>query len=130
MNTNILKKALISEKSFAEASSNSKCTFIVSKKASKEEIAFTCKELFGVEVLDVNTANFKGKVKKGKKGNGTRSDFKKAVVTLKKGQKIDLFEIEEEKKEVKKAEKNSPAGGDKKVEPTGDTKVTVKEKKK
>jgi large subunit ribosomal protein L23 len=66
----------------------------VKKDARKEEIAKMSESLFGVKVLGVNTANFKGKIKKTKKGSGKRSDFKKAIITVKPGNKIDLFEIE------------------------------------
>ncbi|HOX40882.1 MAG TPA: 50S ribosomal protein L23 [bacterium] len=100
MDTQILKSAVVSEKSFQVASSG-KFTFIVDKRASKDDISATLNSLYNVDVISVNTANFKGKIKRSKKGEGKRSDFKKATVTLKKGQKIDLFEVE---KEDKKAE--------------------------
>ncbi|OQA04551.1 MAG: 50S ribosomal protein L23 [bacterium ADurb.Bin400] len=96
----VLKKALISEKSFQQVA-DSKYTFLVDPRASKETIAALCNELFGVSVVDINTATYKGKVKRTKQGSGKRSNFKKAVVTVKPGDKIDLFEIEtlEEKPE-------------------------------
>src|SRR5476651_799677 len=110
MQKNILKKALVSEKSFHEAVS-SKFTFHVSSNANKESVALSCKELFGVDVLKVNIVNTPGKVKKTKKGEGRRSDQKKAIVTVKKGQKIDLFDIEEDsKKDKKKDEKKQRIG--------------------
>jgi len=99
----ILKKPLISEKSFADAAAG-KFTFLVAKGSTKDEIATAVKKLFQVEVTDVNTANYKGKIKSTKRGKGKRSDFKKAIVSLKSGQKIALFETEE-KKEDKKAKK-------------------------
>lgn len=131
MNPTIIKQALISEKSFREASLG-KFTFIVARDASKEEVGTLCKELFGVNVLSVNVMNFKGKIKKGKKGLGKRSDFKKAVVTLKKGEKIDLFDIEKEEDPKQKADKAPKAEKTVKKEAEGskDTKVTVREKKK
>jgi large subunit ribosomal protein L23 len=108
MNTSLFKKPLISEKSFAEAALG-KFTFVVDKKASKEEIKETCEQLFGVNVVCINTANIIGKVKKTRKGQGKRSDYKKAVISLKKGQKIDLFEIETEEDKAKKAKEDKKA---------------------
>lgn len=104
---NILRRALISEKSFGRAEEN-KYTFIVEKSADKEEIGKSCKELFGVTVFDVNTANYKGKIKKSRgKGLGKRSDFKKAIITLKAGEKIDLFEVEKAEEDEKKKKDSS-----------------------
>jgi len=104
MNTSILKKAVITEKSFKEAAAG-KFTFIVDKKSTKEEVAACLEELFGVHVEHVDAAIFKGKIKRTKKGSGKRSDFKKAIVTLRKGEKIDLFEIEKEETKPAKSEK-------------------------
>ncbi|MFA5926847.1 MAG: 50S ribosomal protein L23 [Patescibacteria group bacterium] len=111
--TNILKKPLISEKSYGQVE-NSVFTFIVSKKASKEEIAKECEDLFGVTVLAVNTVSYIGKVKRSKRGEGKRNDFKKALVRLKPGDKIALFEIEEAKEE--KAKQTKEKKSEKKAE--------------
>jgi large subunit ribosomal protein L23 len=120
----ILKRALISEKSFAQATKG-KFSFAVDQSATKEIVAKSVEELFGVNVLSVNILNTIGKIKRSKKGFGKRSDCKKAIVTLKKGQKIDLFEIE------KPEEKGKAKKQDEKIEKTeSDTKVTVREKKK
>ncbi len=126
---NILKKALVSEKSFSNVGKD-KFTFIVDPKADKETIADVCEKLFGVNVLEVNTANIKGKVKMSKRGKGKRSDFKKAVVTLKKGQKIDLFDIETEKSDKDKKTKEQKADKTKTIKEDKDTTVKVREKKK
>lgn len=105
MKNSILKSAVISEKSFKDAS-NSKFTFIVDKKATKDDIKLACESILSVDVLGVNIASYTGKVKKTKTGLGKRNDYKKAIVTVKTGQKIDLFEIEtEEDKKNKKADK-------------------------
>ncbi|MEI6498666.1 MAG: 50S ribosomal protein L23 [bacterium] len=130
----ILKKALISEKSFSVAG-ESKYTFIVDRLARKEEISSTCENLFGVNVLSINTMNYKGKVKMSKTGRGKRSDVKKAIITVKKGQKIDLFEHESDKKETKEDKKDKKSKSDKVVTPASDatnseTTVKVREKKK
>jgi len=111
MNNGIIKKALVSEKSFRQ-SGEGKFTFLVSPKTDKFEIAALVKELFDVTVLGVTTANFKGKIKKTKKGEGKRSNFKKAIVTIKKGEKIDLFDVEQDDEKGKaKSEKGKEKFG-------------------
>lgn len=124
MKTNILKSALVSEKSFGQVAKD-KFTFLVDNDCIKAEVKEVVEELFKVHVLAINIINIPGKVKRGKKGIGRRSDIKKAVITLKKGEKIDLFEVEEKKTDKTK---------DKKAKNTekeiSDTTVTVKEKKK
>jgi len=127
MNKGILKSALISEKSFKEAALG-KFTFIASKDANKEMIAEAVKGIYDVDILDINIINVKGKVKRTKKGLGKRSDFKKAILTLKKGQKIDLFEVEKE--EVKGQKSNVKNQNDKaKIKEDKNTKVTVRDKR-
>lgn len=123
MDLKILKKPLISEKSFQMAAAG-KFSFQVDKKADKFSIAEVIKELFNVEVVSVNVTNYVGKVKRGKKGMGKRSNFKKAFVTLKSGQKIDLFEIEKPKDE-KKSKAESKA---KETKEDKETTVKVREK--
>lgn len=105
MNINTLKSALISEKSFKLAS-NGKFSFLVDTKSNKGEVALVCKELFGVDVVSVNIVNIPGKVKRSKTGMGRRSDIKKAIVTLKPGQKIALFELEEKAEKKNSKEKS------------------------
>ncbi len=104
--SNIIKKVLVSEKSFRDATLG-KYTFVVDSGADKEGIARMCERLFNVTVLSVNSMNVMGKVKTTKRIKGRRSDFKKVILTLKPGDKIDLFETEdkEDKKKDKKAEK-------------------------
>jgi large subunit ribosomal protein L23 len=63
----------------------------VSPKANKIDIKRAIEELFKKTVVDVNTANFAGKKKRERTASfGRRAHWKKAVVTLKKGEKIDL----------------------------------------
>lgn len=129
MNSNLLKQALVSEKSF-KAISADKFTFIVGTDATKESVAAIVADVFNVEVLHVNMIRVKGKVKRGKKGMGTRSDFKKAILTLKKGSKIDLFEVEkadDKKKDQTKDESRKSKVSEK--EKISDTKITVRSKK-
>ena len=67
-----------------------KVVFRVAHDASKDEIAAAVEELFKVNVLKVNTVVTKGKVKRFRGIIGTRSDVKKAIVTLAEGQSIDV----------------------------------------
>lgn len=127
---NILKKPNISEKSFKDTSIG-KYTFIVNKDASKEIVAKECESLFNVTVTAVNMIRYKGKVKMVKRIKGKRNDFKKAIVSLKKGDKIDLFEVESEKPaEVEKPVKATKTSTAKTATPkeTKDVEVTIKEK--
>jgi large subunit ribosomal protein L23 len=64
--------------------------FKVARNASKPEIKAAVEALFGVEVKSVNTIITKGKTKRWKGKPYTRSDVKKAVVTLAEGQSIDV----------------------------------------
>lgn len=105
----ILKKAIVSEKAMKQAGQNL-YTFLVNSKARKPEIARAVKEKFGVEVIGVKTANFKeeSKMQRTRRRYFSIAGYKKAVVALKAGQKIAIFETEvatepevEKKQEVK-----------------------------
>lgn len=88
----IIESPLLTEKSMAGADSG-KYTFRVSKNANKIDIARAIEQLFKVEVASVNTMVVKGKKKRlGRYPEGKTPDWKKAVVTLKPGQKIEVFE--------------------------------------
>lgn len=91
----ILKRPIITEKSMKDAALGY-FTFAVDKRAIKPEIKNVVEKLFGVNVLKVYTMQVSGKVKKVGKRKKTvkKQDFKKAIVLLKKGQKIELFETQ------------------------------------
>jgi len=86
----VLKKPVISEKSFAQAEGGT-YVFQVAKETNKIEIRQTIEKLFKVTVVDVRTVRVKGKVKRVGKSFGQRSDFKKAYVKVKEGDKIEEF---------------------------------------
>lgn len=98
-----LTRPIISEKSFLLASEN-KYTFSCPVKLSKTEAKNIIENLYKVDVSKINTMKPKGKIKVTRGKVGRRQDIKKFIFTLKKGQKIDLFDIEE------KADKNQAAG--------------------
>jgi large subunit ribosomal protein L23 len=79
----------ITEKSTSLSEFN-KIVFKVHKKASKENIKKSVEKIFKVNVIKINTINIKGKAKIVKNKKTFKSGYKKAVITLKKGQSIDL----------------------------------------
>jgi len=87
----ILKKPIVSERSMGLTAEN-KYSFYVAPKANKIEIKHAVQELFKVTVTDVNTMNVKGKTKRMGKHIGRTANKKKAIVTLKEGDKIEIFE--------------------------------------
>ena len=87
-----LKKPLISEKGTIAKEKNNQYAFEVDKRVSKFEIKKAVEHIFNVTVASVNTAIFKGKVKRVGKSFGKQSGWKKAVVTLKEGDVINFFE--------------------------------------
>lgn len=91
-NRNIIIRPLITEKISDLTETERKVAFIVDPDANKIEIKRAVEKRFNVKVEKVATANFLGKVKKMGRYDGRRPDFKKAVVTLKEGFKIEFFE--------------------------------------
>lgn len=93
----VIIRPLVSEKSTAAREATvKKYSFVVDPKANKFEIAKAVKELWGVEATAVNVMNVKGKPKytRGKGGyiQGRTAAWKKAIVTVKAGQSISVFE--------------------------------------
>lgn len=86
---NTILAPAITEKSALLAESN-KVVFRVPLTANKIEIKEAIEALFGVTVTGVNTIRVQGKVKRFRGQLGKRSDFKKAIVTLKEGDTIDV----------------------------------------
>lgn len=88
----ILKRPLVTEKSTAEKDLRNKLFFQVDRDANKIEIKEAVQTIFKVDVLDVATLNMKGKVKRVGRRFSKMSDWKKAVVTIKAGQRVEFFE--------------------------------------
>lgn len=86
----VLRKPLLSEKIVALQDANNQYAFVVDPIANKVEIKRAVEQKYGVKVLQVNTLNVQGKVKRMGRFAGARPDWKKAIVTLKKGDKIEL----------------------------------------
>jgi len=79
----------ITEKSTSLSEFN-KVVFKVNKGASKNSIKKSIEKIFKVNVIKINTINLKGKTKLVRNKRVYKSSYKKAIVTLKKGQSIDL----------------------------------------
>lgn len=92
----VLIKPIISEKTVKLAEELNQYTFEVFRNVSKITVAEAIEKKFSVKVLKVRTVNVLGKkVSFGKKRQtGKRSDVKKAVVTLKEGDSIDIFKLQ------------------------------------
>src|SRR5438128_4686961 len=86
----VLLSPVISEKSYGLLDEN-KYTFEVHPLANKTQIKIAVEKVFNVKVTNVNTLNRAGKRKRTRFGYGTRKSIKRAVVTLREGDRIDVF---------------------------------------
>lgn len=86
----VLLAPVISEKSYGLLDGN-KYTFIVPHSANKTQIKIAVQEVFGVTVTAVNTMNRQGKRTRTRSGFGRRPDTKRAIVSVKAGDRIDIF---------------------------------------
>ena len=88
-NYDVIRNPVVTEKSTL-ASEHGQVVFDVAIDATKPEIKAAVEALFGVKVTGVNTLVRKGKVKRFRGTIGRQSDVKKAIVTLKDGDSIDV----------------------------------------
>lgn len=86
----VIRTPVITEKSTALSESN-KIVFKVPVDSNKKEVKEAVEKIFGVKVASVNTVKVHGKTKRFKGKIGKRSDAKKAIVTLKDGESVDVF---------------------------------------
>ncbi len=87
----VLKTVRLTEKSNAQSAEYGQYTFEVYPTANKASIAAAVEDTFKVTVKRVNVMNILGKTTRGRTGRpGKKSDYKKAIVTLKAGDKIEL----------------------------------------
>ena len=91
----IIKKPVISEKSTALAEVANRYVFKVDPAATKTEIKEAIEQLFKVKVKAVNTIVMHGKNKRAGRFEFKRSNWKKAIITLNQGQKIELFQVKQ-----------------------------------
>jgi large subunit ribosomal protein L23 len=88
---NVIIRPVISEKSYALIA-DGKYTFRVNDRAHKTQIAQAVEEIFGVEVAGVRTSKVRAKPKRRGVHQGRTRSWKKAVVELAPGERIELFE--------------------------------------
>ena len=88
----IIKRPLLTEKSTTVKDENNKYVFEVDPRANKIEITHAVERLFKVKVINVHVMNMRGKKKRMGKIVGQKKDWKKAVVTLAPGSRIEVHE--------------------------------------
>ena len=87
----VIKSVRLTEKGAIQADKINQYTVVADRRANKVQIRQAVQELFKVKVTSVNTLNVNGKARrKATKQAGQTSDWKKALVTLKEGDKISL----------------------------------------
>ncbi|MGD1029753.1 MAG: 50S ribosomal protein L23 [Opitutaceae bacterium] len=88
----VLKSVRLTEKANKHSSELGQYTFEVAPDSTKHSVASAVERVFKVTVRRVNVMNYRGKNKRGRSGlPSTTSDYKKAIVTLKSGDKIELI---------------------------------------
>jgi large subunit ribosomal protein L23 len=88
----IIKRPLVTEKSNRQKEAGNQIAFVVDPRANKVQIRQAVEKLFKVKVKAVRTMNLVGKRKRMGRFLGWKSDWKKAIVTLQEGERIEFFE--------------------------------------
>ena len=88
----ILRGPVVTEKTTLQRELFNQVTFKVARHANRVEIKNAVEKAFNTQVKQVRTAQVKGKIKQRGRIIGKKNDWKKAVVTLVPGQRIDFFE--------------------------------------
>jgi large subunit ribosomal protein L23 len=88
----VIKRPVVTEKTSIQKEKDNQVTFEVDTNANRVQIRKAVEEIFNVQVAAVRTAHVRGKFKQRGRIIGKRRDWKKAVVTLMPGQRIDFFE--------------------------------------
>ena len=87
----LIQTVRLTEKATLLGEKFNKYVFSVNPRANKLQIKYAIEKLFGKKVVSVNTCNYAGKKKRERKADyGRKPHWKKAIVTLKEGEKIDL----------------------------------------
>ena len=92
INYEIIRRPLITEKTSIQKENYNQVTFEVARRANRVEIRRAIEKIFKVNVSSVKTMQVKGKSKRRGRILGKRRDWKKAIVTLVPGERIDFFE--------------------------------------
>ncbi len=92
MHHDIIRRPVITEKTSIQKEVSNQFTFEVDRMANRVEIKRAVESIFNVKVAGVRTMQVKGKTKRRGWIVGKRRDWKKAIVTLMPGERIDFFE--------------------------------------
>jgi len=90
--SDVIKRPLITEKATSLKAMSNAVLFAVDRRANKKEVREAVEMMFKVKVDDVRTMNVAGKAKRRGRTVGLRPGWKKAIVMLKAGDKIEFFE--------------------------------------
>ncbi len=88
----ILQRPVLTEKSTLLREGHNKVAFVVHPSANKIDVKSAVERMLNVKVIDVNMMKVRGKIKRLGRFAGRKPNWKKAIVTLKAGEKLDLFE--------------------------------------
>ncbi len=88
----IIKRPVISEKTSVQKESANQVTFEVDPRANRIEVKRAVQKIFNVKVEDVHTMHVRGKFKRRGRILGRRRSWKKAIITLMPGERIEFFE--------------------------------------
>lgn len=89
----LIIEPVVSEKSYDLIEQYNTYTFLVDRRATKDQIRHAMEQIFQVRVVKVNTLNRRGKRKRTRWVMGRRSDIKRAMVTLAPGDSVDVFGV-------------------------------------
>ena len=89
----LIIEPVVSEKSYDLIEQYNTYTFLVDRRATKDQIRHAMERIFDVWVVKVNTLNRRGKRKRTRWVMGRRSDIKRAMVTLAPGDSVDVFGV-------------------------------------
>ena len=88
----VIKRPVVTEKTSIQKEQYNQLTFEVDRRANRIEIKRAIESIFNVRVSDVKTMQVTGKIKQRGRIIGKRRDWKKAIVTLSWGPRLDIFE--------------------------------------
>ncbi len=88
----IIHKPLITEKSNIQKEKSNQVSFVVDRHANRVQIRKAVEQIFVIQVLSVRTMQIKGKVKRRGRVIGKRKDWKKAIVKMVPGSRIEFFD--------------------------------------
>ena len=88
----IIIRPVVTEKTSLQKEASNQVSFEVDRRANRVEIRRAIEQIFNVRVADVRTMQVKGKVKQRGRIVGKRKDWKKAIVKLMPGERIDFFD--------------------------------------